>query len=69
MQVKELGKMNVQTSEPIMVSDNELQNEYNYVLAETATKKLLENGFIEEGEYKKIIERHKEKFKPLSYRI
>ena len=49
--------------------DVELQNEYNYILAENFTKKLLEMGFVSEGEFNKIMAKNREYFSPFFARI
>lgn len=50
-------------------SDVELQNEYNYILAENFTKKLLEKGLISVDEFDKIMEKNRRTFSPLFSRI
>ena len=45
------------------------QNEYNYVLAQQITKKLLAKGFITEAEFNKITAKNRESFSPLLGRI
>lgn len=50
-------------------TDEELQNEYNYILAENFTKKLLEKGLISEDEFDKITEKNQEIFSPLFAQI
>lgn len=50
-------------------SDVELQNEYNYILAENFTKKLLKMGFVSEGEFNKIMAKKRESFSPFFARI
>ena len=50
-------------------SDPELQNEYNYILAENLTKKLLEKGLISVDESDKIMEKNRQTFSPLFSRI
>lgn len=50
-------------------SDAELQNEYNYILAENFTKKLLEKGLISVGEFNKIMAKNRESFSPFFARI
>lgn len=46
-------------------TDAELQNEYNYILAENLTKKLLEIGLISVDEFDKIMEKNRRTFSPL----
>ena len=50
-------------------TDAELQNEYNYILAENLTRKLLEKGLISVDEFDKIIEKNRRTFSPLFSRI
>ena len=50
-------------------TDVELQNEYNYILAENITKKLLEKGLISVDEFNKIMEKNRRTFSPLFSRI
>ena len=47
-------------------SDAELQNEYNYILAENITKKLLEKGLVSVDEFNKIMENNRRTFSPFS---
>ena len=56
----------VEASRP---TDAELQNEYNYILAENFTKKLLEKGLISVDEFDKIMEKNQRTFSPLFSRI
>ena len=51
----------VEASRP---TDAELQNEYNYILAENFTKKLLEKGLISAGEYDRIMAENRRVFSP-----
>ena len=50
-------------------TDAELQNEYNYILAENFTQKLLEKGLISVDEFNKIMEKNKAVFSPFFARI
>ena len=56
----------VEASRP---TDAELQNEYNYILAENLTKKLLEKGLISVDEFNKIMAKNRESFSPFFARI
>ena len=56
----------VEASRP---TDAELQNEYNYILAENFTKKLLEKGLISVDEFNKIMEKNQRTFSPFFARI
>lgn len=46
-------------------SEQEMQNEYDYILAEQMTKNLLSQGLITEEEFEKIMARNRESFSPL----
>ena len=50
-------------------TDAELQNEYNYILAENFTKKLLEKGLISVDEFNKIMAKNRAVFSPFFARI
>ena len=50
-------------------TDAELQNEYDYLLAENITKKLLEKGLISVDEFNKIMAKNQESFSPFFARI
>ena len=50
-------------------TDVELQNEYNYILAENITKKLLEKGLVSVDEFNKIMAKNRESFSPFFARI
>ena len=54
---------------PPLPADAELQNEYNYILAENFTKKLLEEGLISVDEFNKIMEKNRRTFSPFFARI
>jgi len=45
------------------------QNEYNYILTQQITKKLLTKGLITEAEFNKITAKNRESFSPLLGRI
>lgn len=47
----------------------ELQNEYNYILAENSTKKLLDRGLISVDEFNKIMAKNRAVFSPFFARI
>ena len=42
-----------------------LQNEYDYLIADRLTKKLLEKGLISQDEYDKIMVKNRKTFPPL----
>jgi len=45
-------------------TQEQLQNEYDYMIAESITKKLLEKGFITADEFNRIMEKNRESFSP-----
>lgn len=50
-------------------SEQEMQNEYDYILVEQMTKNLLLQGLITEEEFEKIMARNRESFSPLLSKI
>ncbi len=50
-------------------TDQEMQNEYNYYLAEQLTKKLLDKELISLDEYEKIMEKNRRSFSPYISKI
>lgn len=46
------------------MTNNQLQNEYNYIRAQQITQKLLEKGLISAGEYDRIMEENRRTFSP-----
>jgi predicted transcriptional regulator len=47
------------------ITSEALQNEYNYVLAQQITKRLLEAGLITKDEFNKITAKNHESFSPV----
>lgn len=47
----------------------EMQNEYNYILAEQMTRKLLDKGLISEAEFDKIMAKNRQSFSPYILKI
>lgn len=58
-----------ETKSPSPLSAEQMQNEYNYVLAQQITKRLLEAGLITKDEFNKITAKNRESFSPLLGRI
>lgn len=50
-------------------TNEEMQNEYNYYLAEQLTKKLLDEGLISSDEFDKIMEKNRKTFSPFISKI
>lgn len=47
-----------------LFTEEQLRNEFDYILAEKFTKNLLKKGLISEGEFNKIMAENREKFSP-----
>ncbi|MCC8104452.1 MAG: hypothetical protein LIO99_00250 [Clostridiales bacterium] len=47
-----------------LFTEEQLRNEFDYILAEKFTKTLLKKGLISEGEFNKIMAENREKFSP-----
>lgn len=58
-----------ETKRPSPLNKEQMQNEYNYVLAQQITKRLLEAGLITKDEFNKITAKNRESFSPLLGRI
>ncbi len=46
------------------MTNEQLQNEYNYIRAEQITRKLFDNGLISAGEYDRIMAENRRVFSP-----
>ena len=68
MQVTQIpdGIMNTEVPKP---TNEEMQNEYNYYLAEQLTKRLLDEGLISSDEFDKIMARKRKTFSPFISKI
>lgn len=68
MQVTQIvdGIMTADVPKP---TDQEMQNEYNYFLAEQMTKKLLDKGLISVDEFNKIMVKNRRSFSPFISKI
>ena len=65
-QISENGMIAMELPKP---TNQEMQNEYDYLLAEQMTKNLLCKGLITEDEYGRIMDRNRDSFSPLILRI
>ena len=54
----------LQTYSAERMTNEQLQNEYNYIRAEQITRKLLEKGVISAGEYDRIMAENRRVFSP-----
>ena len=50
-------------------TNQDMQNEYDYILAEQMTKNLLSQGLITDDEYEKIMAKNRDSFSPFISRI
>ena len=68
MQVTQIpdGIMNTEVLKP---TNEEMQNEYNYYLAEQLTKKLLDEGLISIDEFDKIMAKNRQSLSPFISKI
>ena len=70
MQVTKITSPEQLQSSPLERMTNEqLQNEYNYILAEQMTRKLLDKGLISEAEFGKIMAKNRQSFSPYISKI
>ena len=54
----------LQSSPSERMTNEQLQNEYNYIRAEQITRKVLEKGLISAGEYDRIMAENRRVFSP-----
>ena len=65
MKVTKLEEAQSIQYKPEKITEDELQNEHDYLVAENLTKKLLEKGFISQDEYDRIMGKNRKTFPPL----
>ena len=65
MKVTKLEDVDSVKYEAKKLTETEIKNEHDYLVAESLTKKLLEKGLITQTEYKKIMEKNCITFSPL----
>ena len=69
---KEVGKMQVTKLESVdsvkfeatKPTEDSVKNEYDYLVAENLTKRLLQKGYINQSEFEKIMAKNRETFSP-----
>ena len=68
MQITQIpdGVLNTEVPKP---TNEQMQNEYDYILAEQQTRKLLDKGLITVGEFNKIMAKNRQTFSPFIARI
>lgn len=65
MQVTQIADSNITAFDLPKPSEEEMQNEYNYIFAEQLTKKLLEKGLVSDDEFEKIMVKNRCSFQPV----
>ena len=68
MQVTQLpdGILKAEAPEP---TDEEMQHEYDYILAEQMTEKLLDAGLVTQEEFNRIMAKNRRSFSPFISKI
>ncbi len=69
MQITQIADSNITAYDLPKPSEEEMQNEYNYIFAEQLTKKLLEKGLVSDDEFEKIMAKNRRSFQPFLSRI
>jgi len=69
MQVTKLIDENISYKDIPRPTDEEMQNEYDYILAEEITRKLLDIKIISPVEFEKIMVKNQQSFSPFISRI
>ena len=69
MQVKKIAGGEISYNDIPRPTNEEMQNEYNYILAEQMTRKLLDRGLISVDEFDKIMAKNRISFSPFISKI
>lgn len=69
MQVTQIAGGEISYNDIPKPTDAEMQNEYNYILAEQMTRNLLDKGLISEEEFDKIMVKNRLSFSPFISKI
>lgn len=69
MQVTQITGEGLKVVDVLVPTNEEMKNEYDYILAEQMTKKLLSQGLITEDEYEKIMAKNRDSFSPFISKI
>lgn len=64
MQVTKLESVDSVKFEATKPTENSVKNEYDYLVAENLTKRLLQKGYINQSEFDKIMAKNRETFSP-----
>ena len=69
MQVTKIVNSEISYNDIPKPTNTEMQNEYNFILAEQMTRKLLDTGLISVDEFNKIMAKNRRSFSPYISRI
>ena len=69
MQVTKLAGGEISYKDIPRPTNEEMQNEYNYILAEQMMRKLLDEGLISSDEFDKIMAKNRQSFSPYISKI
>lgn len=69
MQVTKIAGGEISYNDIPKPTNEEMQNEYNYILAEQMTRKLLDQGLISVDEFDKIMAKNRRSFSPFISKI
>ena len=69
MQVTKIAGGEISYNDIPKPTNEEMQNEYNYILAEQMTRKLLDRGLISGDEFDKIMAKNRRSFSPFISKI
>lgn len=69
MQVTQMTDGRVNPVDVPKPTNDEMQSEYDYILAEQLTRKLLDKGLISVDEFNKIMAKNRETFSPYISKI
>lgn len=69
MQVTKIAGGEISYNDIPKPTNEEMQNEYNYILAEQMTRKLLDRGLISVDEFDKIMAKNRRSFSPFISKI
>ena len=69
MQVTKIAGGEISYNDIPRTTNEEMQNEYNYILAEQMTRKLLDRGLISVDEFDKIMAKNRRSFSPFISKI
>ncbi len=69
MQVTKIAGGGISYQDIPKPTNEDMQNEYNYLLAQQMTKKLLDRGLISVDEFNKIMAKNRKSFSPYISKI